>query len=117
MPLTKKAKRLARVGVKVKASLKSSRKSALKLDPTRTIGLRKAFVRELRKRFATIRRNIRLKIIDGDALGLRPLTNAFCPTGPGGGVDPSCGRLADAVDALPQKRGYGKDSREHGFPV
>jgi SPP1 gp7 family putative phage head morphogenesis protein len=94
MPTTAKGRRLARVGVKVRASLKaarsSSRKSALKLDPTRTIGLRKAFVRELRKRFATIRRNIRLKIIDGDALGLKPIMNAFCPTGVGGGIDPSC---------------------------
>ena len=43
-------------------------------DPTRTTGLRQAFVRDLRRRFRDLERVIRVSIDDNDALGLRPST-------------------------------------------
>lgn len=56
----------------------------LRLDPSRTGGLRRFAAREVRQQF----RKLRLAI--NDAL-LRPLAvNVFCPTGEGGGVDPTC---------------------------
>lgn len=97
------------------------RKSPLKLDPTRTITLRKALVRELRKRFARLRYEIRKMIVDEDALGLaadakaaKLAGNAFCPTGEGGGVDPSCspgsgvGRAEKPAEATSIKKQIGE---------
>lgn len=55
----------------------------LKLDPTRTGLLRKGMVRAIEERFNKLRRLLKEH--------LRGMTlNTFCPTGPGGGVDPTC---------------------------
>ena len=68
----------------------------LKLDPTRTITLRRAFAAELRRRFRRLRLDVIELVLREDAFGLKvrkpfnPLANVFCPTGEGGGVDPSC---------------------------
>src|SRR5574341_502503 len=64
-----------------------------KTDPTRTGSIRRRFVKELRSRFAMLRKLIKQVIVDEDALGLT--INTFCPTGPGGGVDPSCGKSGE----------------------
>jgi SPP1 gp7 family putative phage head morphogenesis protein len=45
--------------------------------------------------FSELKVRVRNLIVKEDALGLKPrpkpLLNAFCPTGPGGGQDPTCG--------------------------
>lgn len=45
-----------------------------KYDPTRTTGLRNAFVRELNKRFKEIKKVIRQAIVEEDVFGLAPQT-------------------------------------------
>jgi SPP1 gp7 family putative phage head morphogenesis protein len=70
-----------------------------RIDPTRTSGLRRSFVAALRRQFSSLKADILRHVADGDAFGLknRPMfaaslvtVNAFCPTGPGGGIDNSC---------------------------
>lgn len=68
-------------------------RSPLRIDPTRTITLRKGIVREMRRRFARIKFEIHQLLVERDVLGIiadRRVVNSFCPTGIGGGVDPSC---------------------------
>lgn len=72
-------------------------KNPLKSDPTRTATLRRSFETEMVRRFVKFRRELVSLIVDEDAFGLKeankpwnPVINTFCPTGPGGGVDPSC---------------------------
>lgn len=62
----------------------------LRIDPTRTITLRRHMLDQVRRRFALLRGRIISLVVDEDAFGLRATINSFCPTGPGGGVDPSC---------------------------
>ena len=65
----------------------------LRTDPSRTGTLRRAFAREFRKRLACLKQDIRNLIVEEDAFGIAPSPfglNVFCPTGEGGGVDPSC---------------------------
>lgn len=67
-----------------------------KLDPTRTITMRKKMAAHVKRQFAILRGRILKLIVDEDAFGLveRKHTldlNVFCPTGEGGGVDPTCG--------------------------
>lgn len=61
-------------------------------DPTRTTTLRRAFVTKIRRQFAKLKAAVYRLIVVEDALGLKKSMtyNVFCPTGPGGGVDPSC---------------------------
>lgn len=65
-------------------------------DPSRTATMRRAFAAKLMKKFAVLKGRIVKLIAVDDALGLRQpatismLANAFCATGEGGGVDPSC---------------------------
>lgn len=65
-----------------------------RMDPSRTITLRRQFQADLSRRFNKLRQAIVHLILHDDALGLKqrkPFTfNAFCPTGEGGGVDPTC---------------------------
>lgn len=81
----------------------SPRRTALKADPTRTAGLRRRFCAEVKRRFRLLRLAVVQLVAAEDAFGLKPREgwrppsyapgikrNAFCPTGPGGGVDPSC---------------------------
>ena len=57
----------------------------LKTDPTRTATLQRAFEEQMKKRFAKFQKALVEYLVSG---GLT--TNAFCPTGPGGGVDATC---------------------------
>lgn len=70
-------------------------KNPLRIDPTRTVTLQRAFETILRKRFLRLKAKIVQLIVDDDALGLNEssrvsVVNVFCPTGEGGGVDSSC---------------------------
>lgn len=64
------------------------------LDPTRTGVLRKEFAAHVGKQFNTLKARLLKLIVDEDVLGLKPrepgVFNVFCPTGQGGGVDPTC---------------------------
>lgn len=65
----------------------------LRIDPTRTATLRRRYIAELNKRWAELRRRVFKLVVTDDAFGLSPATqNQFCPTGPGGGIDPTCGK-------------------------
>lgn len=101
----------------------------LKMDPTRTATLRRAFSAMIRKRFARLRFEIRKLLVDEDAFGLTEtnrhiIGNVFCPTGEGGGVDPTCSpggggsshesSRRDRMDYL--NRVYGKGKYVEGFP-
>ena len=64
-----------------------------RIDPSRTGGLRRSFEAAMNRRFARLKHDIYQLVVVEDAFGLRentPLSNAFCPTGPGGGIDPTC---------------------------
>lgn len=101
---------------------KKRRPNPLKLDPTRTATLRRAFATRLKQRFARLRFELRKLLVDEDALGLvEPkrlvmLGNVFCPTGEGGGVDPTCspsgsgggGSSSGRIDRLNRRYGVGK---------
>lgn len=57
----------------------------LLVDPTRTTTLQRAFEEQLSKRFAKFQKALTQYVLSGEVV-----TNAFCPTGSGGGVDPTC---------------------------
>ena len=61
----------------------------LKYDPTRTGMLRRAMVAELRRRFDRFAKAVKRSVSAEDDFGLA--VNVYCPTGEGGGVDPTCG--------------------------
>jgi len=76
-----------------------------KIDPTRSLTLRRVFARDIRRAFARLKGHVHKLLVTDDAFGLRdriPLVpasivtgatlrvNAFCPTGEGGGIDPTC---------------------------
>lgn len=68
----------------------------LRVDPTRTTALRAQFVKELTRQFSSLKMAMIKLVVDEDVFGVSspaPLStlNAFCPTGPGGGIDPTCG--------------------------
>ena len=70
---------------------KKKRLNPLKYDPTRTTTIQRTFEEQFSKRFKKFQRELIQLLVSDDALGLKQLTaNTFCPTGPGGGVDPSC---------------------------
>lgn len=86
---------------KGKATSNAARRySPSRVDPTRTVTLRRAFSAQLRRKFAILKGRLVKLLVDEDALGLKerehdafalhPSLNSFCPTGEGGGVDPSC---------------------------
>ena len=52
--------------------------------------MRRQFLARLKRKFRRLRLEVIDLIRDEDALGI-DVRNAFCPTGEGGGVDPSCG--------------------------
>ena len=68
--------------------------SPLRIDPTRTFLLRRSFSRKIKQQFSALKVRILKLVVDEDAFGLKDRSpyvgNAFCPTGPGGGVDDSC---------------------------
>lgn len=81
-----------------------------RLDPTRTLTIRRAFAARLRRKFAILNGNIVKLVLVEDAFGLKPrlplshfVGNVFCATGEGGGVDPTCspnGLVQSAVTKL-----------------
>lgn len=83
-------------GKKPVANAKKKAKNPLRIDPTRTATLRRQATARVRKAFAIIKGKLRKLIIDEDAFGLKERKtfafNSFCPTGEGGGVDPTCGK-------------------------
>lgn len=71
----------------------------LRVDPSRTFGIRRRFVADIKRRLAALKKDIKKFLFDDDELGVVAgwrqkrdslAMNAFCPTGPGGGVDPTC---------------------------
>lgn len=90
------------------------KRNPLKLDPTRTLTLRRSFTKVIRKKFARLKGLIVKLVVDEDAFGLKgkphtvgAVVNAFCPTGEGGGVDPSCspggaGSAESPIEAIPK---------------
>lgn len=81
---------------------KRRRPNVFRIDPTRTVTIRKRFVAEMRRRFAKIRGEIVRLIAIDDAFGIlrRITTNIYCPTGEGGGVDPTCSPADSGVAAI-----------------
>jgi SPP1 gp7 family putative phage head morphogenesis protein len=81
--------------------LTNARKSGVgpnRIDPTRTTSMRRTFTQQLRKKFALLKGRLRQLVVGEDAFGLKELaTNAFCPTGSGGGIDNSCSPSTSAV--------------------
>jgi SPP1 gp7 family putative phage head morphogenesis protein len=81
---------------KRKPVLNKRAKNTLRIDPTRTGLLRRRFVAELKRRFSRIKVAILKLVVDEDAFGLKERSrdpfalNAFCATGEGGGIDPTC---------------------------
>ena len=75
----------------VKLKHKYRRARPDRIDPTRTVTVRKRYVAEIRRRFARLRGDIVRLLLD-DVFGIkrRLVGNVFCATGEGGGVDPSC---------------------------
>lgn len=68
-------------------------------DPTKTALLRRRFASTLSAQFAEVKRRVSAWVLETRTL------NAFCPTGKGGGVDPTCGArqphptsMGEAVD-------------------
>ena len=53
--------------------------SAYAYDPTRTIGLRNAFVKDLNRRFKELKQLIRIAIVDNDCFGLNPTYYQMTP--------------------------------------
>lgn len=89
------------------------RASPLKLDPTRTVTLRRAFAARLKRQFRRLKFAVHQLVVRDDAFGLKerrfgvfnegscfswcerpktvgPAANVFCAAGEGGGIDPSC---------------------------
>jgi hypothetical protein len=77
-------------------------RNILKRDPTRTLTLRKRFAADVNRRFKRISDAIVKHVGEENSFGL-PTANAFCPTGEGGGVDPSCSPSGEATLLEPTK--------------
>lgn len=75
------------------------------------------FVAEVTRRFERVQRRIRALVIDENAFDLS--TNVFCPTGEGGGVDPTCspGGARARLPAIGSNVKIGSDTHyaEHFF--
>ena len=69
-----------------------ARPNPLRMDPTRTILQRRRLEQEIVRRMRRLQKAITKLIVEDDAFGLKdgPALNSFCPTGEGGGVDPTC---------------------------
>jgi hypothetical protein len=79
---------------KPKPARKRPALSPLRRDPTRLGGVRRAMGAEVRRRFARLRLEVINLVWRDDAFGLDGrdpfAVNSFCPTGHGGGIDPTC---------------------------
>lgn len=86
------------------------RVNPLRVDPTRTGWIVRQYRAEMRRRFDLLSRFVTDLVDTQDAFGLRPLQtlNVFCPTGPGGGIDPTCspsGRRLSSGNKIVSKSG------------
>lgn len=73
-----------------KSKRKGTRVDPVKADPSLTGGIRRAFEAGLRLRIARVVSQVWKEIDGDDSLGLKATLNVFCPTGEGGGIDPTC---------------------------
>lgn len=94
----------------------------LRQDPTRSVTMRRAFAGKIGWMFMRLKGTILRRILEGDALGLRPVRrevlNVFCATGPGGGVDPTCGKGDWSVPLFHSTSKWNVDSiKSNGFNV
>lgn len=76
-----------------------------KIDPTRTTTMRAKMASHVKRVFAILRGRILKLVVDEDAFGLVEKShklkfNVFCPTGEGGGVDPTCGGASEESKAV-----------------
>lgn len=99
----------------VKLKHKHRRARPDRIDPTRTVTVRKRYVAEIRRRFARLRGDI-VRLLMDDVFGIkrRLVGNVFCATGEGGGVDSSCsaGGITSAAAKLYPTAGKTVDGRE-----
>jgi hypothetical protein len=93
---------------KQKESPKRQAPNPLRLDPTRTAGIRRAVMTDVNARFTLLKRDVLLLILDQDALSINEaddfIFNAFCPTGEGHGSSNKCA----------PKKGKGKGKSKGG---
>lgn len=76
--------------------------SLLQADPSRTSTIRDSFERDFARRISRLSRSVK-DLLKSKAFG-QLTANAFCPTGKGGGVDPTCGKR-DLKSAAAEIRG------------
>lgn len=83
----------------LKRVVNKGRRDPIRADPSRTALLRRKFIADLRRRMNRLSKSIRKLVVDEDIFGLNEPTgdpkkifNVFCPTGKGGGIDPTCGK-------------------------
>lgn len=90
----------------------TTNQNPIRRDPTRTALLRRKFAAEINRRF----NRLRVKLIDlierEDAFGFAPRSrnpfvgNVYCPTGEGGGIDPTCSPRNSTSHVSPQGVSY-----------
>lgn len=80
----------------------------LRADPTRMYLIRRKFDAMVKQRFKAVLADLRKLIVEDDSFGIKePRTfNAFCPTGKGGGVDPTCSKSRPQRDDLKGRGTY-----------
>jgi hypothetical protein len=78
-------------------NVRKPRPNPLKIDPSRTKFQRDRFIREINRRFNDLKSQITYLIVTRDVFGMKKqqqggilTAHTFCPTGPGGGIDPTC---------------------------
>ena len=89
MKIRSKSRQRKSLAIRARASV-----NPLRIDPTRTATLRRLFTQDIRRRMRRLKLDLHTFLVVEDELGLAkrkpPTINAFCPTGEGGGVDPTC---------------------------
>ena len=76
-----------------------------RIDPSRTITLRRELSTIVSRQFARLRYDLTQLVVEEDAFGLRRrpqmtpeyVFNVYCPTGEGGGIDPTCSPRSSSV--------------------
>jgi len=93
----KRKKRFAAEGSAQSRALLEQTRRLARIDPTRSISERHKFAARVRAKFARIKLAVHDLLVKQDAFGMlrrqklvEQVNNQFCPTGEGGGVDPSC---------------------------
>ena len=108
---------LSKKGGQITANAKGKRTSGrnlLRMDPSRTLTIRTAFAREVKKQFRRLKGQLYNLIVKDDAFGLvkkEVIRNVFCPTGEGGGQDNSCGPTGGSKTDSPAFKEWFGDSK------